>query len=93
MPVKKLEISGAAGLDGLNLTPSEIDKVDTELSGILDYVEQMDEVDSVKIGHNIEYIFDKIIIRQHKARPSSSGESVFESAAAKDEDFFRVTKI
>ncbi len=87
------QVRKVAHLARLNLTPDEEGVLPEQLSGILDYVEQLKELDTEGIEPTTRAIDVSNIFREDKQKTFGDRESLLENAPEREEDFFRVPQI
>lgn len=87
------QVRKVAKLARLNITPEEEAVLPEQLSGILDYVEQLKELDTEGIEPTTRAIDVKNIFRTDTQKTFGDRESLLENAPEREEDFFRVPKI
>ncbi len=77
----------------LKLSPEEIEKFASDLTVILDYVEQLAEVDTEGVELKDQFITAENVFREDKSRKSLSRDEALSNAPDRDEDFFKVPKV
>ena len=77
----------------LELTEAEEQQFTEQLSGILDYVQQLNELDTDDIEPTTRAIELSNITRQDALEPFEARESILEIAPDREDDFFKVPKI
>ncbi|MFM7364878.1 MAG: Asp-tRNA(Asn)/Glu-tRNA(Gln) amidotransferase subunit GatC [Cuspidothrix sp.] len=82
-----------ANLARLELTADEEGKFTTQLSSILDYVEQLNELDVTNVQPTTRAIDVSNITREDILQPYSDRNAILNSAPQQEGDFFRVPKI
>lgn len=84
-----------AKLARIELTEKEKEKFTKELSSILDYVEQLNKVDTSKIEGISQVTGLKDVVRDDKSRiiKHESREKILKQAPKKKRDYFKVPKI
>jgi aspartyl-tRNA(Asn)/glutamyl-tRNA(Gln) amidotransferase subunit C len=75
------------------LTPEEDEQFTTQLSSILDYFEQLSELDVSDVPPTARAIDVSNITRPDQLQPFSDRELILESAPEQEGDFFKVPKI
>jgi len=97
--ISKEEVKQIAKLARLGLTPKEIEKMQKELSSILDYIEKLKEIDvsnAEPMSHSVEV---KNIMRKDIAkkpapyRTEGSGAGLMELAPETKEGYLKVKSI
>ena len=89
MPLSREQVEQIASLARLKLSPKEIEKFAGELTVILDYVEQLAEVDTEGVELKDQFITAENVFREDKIRKSLSRDEALSSAPEKDEEFFK----
>ena len=79
-----------ARLARLQLTEPELERMAGELSGILDHVERMNELDLDGVEPTSHVVALKNVLRADQPRPSWPREQILESAPDSAEGAFRV---
>ena len=93
MPLSKEQVEHIASLARLKLSPKEIEKFTNDLTVILDYVEQLTEVDTEGVELKDQFITAENVFREDKSRKSLSRDEALANAPDKDEEFFKVPKV
>lgn len=93
MELTKELITHIAELAHLKLTDEEIKKFQKELSQILDYVNQLNEVDT----SNVEPLHHPLplmnVFREDKVKKSIEREEALKNAPDSTDEFFKVPKV
>lgn len=87
------DVQKVALLARLQLTPEEEEKFATQLSGILDYFEQLSELDVSDVSPTTRAIDVSNVVRPDYHKPYENREALLDSAPDRDGDFFKVPKI
>lgn len=87
------QVKKVAHLARLELTPEEEQQFTTQLSGILEYVEQLNELDTTDVPPTTRAIDVSNIMREDKLNPYSEQEALLAQAPAREDSFFRVPQI
>ena len=93
MPLSREQVEQIAFLARLKLSPKEIEKFTSELTVILDYVEQLADVDTAGVKLKDQFITAENVFREDKSRQSLSRDEALSNAPEKDEEFFKVPKV
>ncbi len=91
--IDKEEVRKVAKLARLELTPEEEDQFTGQLNGILDYFEQLSELDTSKVKPTTRAIDVSNVMRSDDLQPFANGESILAGAPDRDGEFFKVPKI
>jgi aspartyl-tRNA(Asn)/glutamyl-tRNA(Gln) amidotransferase subunit C len=93
MAISRDEVTYIAGLARLTLTDDEIDLYAQQLSDILGYIEQLNELD-VENVEPMSHVLDIInVMREDKHLPSLSREDVMANAPDHDGEHFKVPRV
>jgi aspartyl-tRNA(Asn)/glutamyl-tRNA(Gln) amidotransferase subunit C len=84
------QVLHVARLARLELTEAELDKMAGELSGILDHVARMNELDLDGVEPTTHVVQLENVLRPDEPRPSWPREKILEPAPDPDEGAFRV---
>jgi aspartyl-tRNA(Asn)/glutamyl-tRNA(Gln) amidotransferase subunit C len=87
------QVHKVAHLARLQLTPAEESQFATQLSSILEYFEQLSQLDTNHVEPTTRAIDVSNITRVDELRPYPNRESILDSAPEREGDFFRVPKI
>ena len=87
------QVRKVANLARLELSESEQEQFTVQLNGILEYVQQLDELDTTDVPPTTRAIEVSNITRPDQLEVFADRESILESAPDREEDFFRVPKI
>jgi aspartyl-tRNA(Asn)/glutamyl-tRNA(Gln) amidotransferase subunit C len=82
-----------ANLARLELTADEEAKFTTQLGSILDYVEQLNELDVTNVQPTTRAIDVSNVTREDILQPNPERNAILNSAPQQEGDFFRVPKI
>ncbi|MEY3223784.1 MAG: hypothetical protein RLZZ203_2640 [Cyanobacteriota bacterium] len=82
-----------ANLARLELTAEEEAKFTTQLGSILDYVEQLNELDVTNVQPTTRAIDVSNVTREDILQPYLERNAILNSAPQQEGDFFRVPKI
>jgi len=98
MSVDKAQVAKIASLARIEMTDDELDRMAPELSQILDWVEQLGEVDCTGVEPMTAVISNKLRLRADavNADPKTGGDrrqDVLANAPAAEHGFFGVPKV
>ena len=93
MKIDREQVRKVAHLARLELKPEEEEKFTTQLSSILEYFEQLSELDTETVPPTTRAIDVNNITRDDKLDPFPHREEILSSAPDQDGDFFKVPKI
>jgi aspartyl-tRNA(Asn)/glutamyl-tRNA(Gln) amidotransferase subunit C len=93
MSLDRATVHKVATLARLELTPEEEEKFAGQLSGILDYIEQLNELDVTDVAPTTRAIDMVNVTRADVMQVYENREALMECAPDRDENFFKVPKI
>jgi aspartyl-tRNA(Asn)/glutamyl-tRNA(Gln) amidotransferase subunit C len=91
--IDREQVKKVALLARLALTPEEEEKFATQLSSILDYADQLSELDVSDVPPTTRAIDVSNITRPDQLQPYGDRDAILEGAPDRDGDFFKVPKI
>jgi aspartyl-tRNA(Asn)/glutamyl-tRNA(Gln) amidotransferase subunit C len=91
--ITRADVEHVAHLARLHLTDDEIDRMQTQLSNILEAIETLRDVDTSHVGPTASVIQLENVMRDDAARPGMTRESVLANAPLRDEPFLRVPTV
>ena len=93
MSVTKKDVEYIAQLAKLEFTEDEKEKFTHQLNQILQYVEQMNKLDTTNVEPLSHVIELSNVFRSDEVKPSISTEEALKNAPAKTDEFFKVPKV
>ena len=93
MPIKKGDVRHIAGLARLKLSDKEIDYFADHLGRIIDYIDQLKEVDTSNVEPTSHVLPLQNVFREDSVKTSLKREAVLKNAPAKEEGLFKVPRI
>lgn len=87
------QVQKVANLARLEITTQEEEQFTSQLSSILDYFEQLSELDTDNVPPTTRAIELSNITRPDKLQPFRDRESLLQGAPEQEGDFFRVPQI
>ncbi|WP_375471619.1 Asp-tRNA(Asn)/Glu-tRNA(Gln) amidotransferase subunit GatC [uncultured Nostoc sp.] len=87
------QVHKVANLARLELTSQEEEQFTTQLGSILDYIEQLNELDVSNVLPTTRAIDVSNITRKDELQPYPERESILNSAPEQEGEFFKVPKI
>ncbi len=87
------QVRKVALLARLELTPAEEQKFAGQLSDILDYFEQLSELDVTDVPPTTRAIDVSNVTREDALQPYPNRDEILDSAPDRDGEFFKVPKI
>jgi aspartyl-tRNA(Asn)/glutamyl-tRNA(Gln) amidotransferase subunit C len=91
--IDREQVRKVAHLARLELTPEEEEQFTVQLNGILDYFEQLSELDTSKVKPTTRAIDISNVMRSDDLQPFTNRESILAEAPDRDGEFFKVPKI
>lgn len=92
--ISKDEVEKIAQLARLNLSESDTKKYQNELSQILDYVEQINKVNTKNVEPTAQVTGLSDVYAEDKSRPSYPGrEEILKNAPEKKDGFIKVKRV
>lgn len=91
--IDREQVQKVAHLARLELTPEEEQQFTSQLSGILEYVEQLNELDTSDVPPTTRAIDVSNITRADERHPYPQQEALLEQAPEREDTFFRVPQI
>ncbi|MBD2446429.1 Asp-tRNA(Asn)/Glu-tRNA(Gln) amidotransferase subunit GatC [Nostoc sp. FACHB-152] len=87
------QVHKVALLARLDLTPEEEEQFTTQLGNILDYVEQLSELDVSDVPPTTRAIDVSNVTREDELQPYPERDAILNSAPEQEGEFFKVPKI
>lgn len=87
------EVAHVAQLAYLRFTPDELERLRGQLSGILAYISQLDEVDTATISPTAQVIPLTNVLRRDEAQPSLSTETFLANVPRTEDGFIEVDAV
>lgn len=91
--IDREQVRKVAHLARLQLLPGEEEQLTTQLSGILDYFQQLSELDTSSVQPTTRAIDMSNITRDDELIPTPEREEILGCAPDRDGDFFKVPQI
>ena len=91
--IDREQVRKVANLARLELTPKEEEQFTLQLGSILEYVEQLGELDVSNVPPTTRAIDLSNVTREDKLQPYLDREAILRSAPQQEGDFFKVPKI
>jgi aspartyl-tRNA(Asn)/glutamyl-tRNA(Gln) amidotransferase subunit C len=89
----KIDVSKIAKLANLPLTDEEKKKFEKQLSETLDYVKQLEEIDTKNVEPTSQVTGLENVLREDEVRKSLTQEEALKNAKATHKGFFKVKQI
>ncbi|MGL4497677.1 MAG: Asp-tRNA(Asn)/Glu-tRNA(Gln) amidotransferase subunit GatC [Planktothrix sp.] len=93
MTIDREQVSKVAFLARLELTPQEEEQFTTQLGEILDYFEQLNELDTSQVAPMTRAIEISNITRPDQLEPYPQRDDILANAPEQEGDYFKVPKI
>jgi aspartyl-tRNA(Asn)/glutamyl-tRNA(Gln) amidotransferase subunit C len=97
MPITQAEVEKIAGLANLELTPEEKELFSGQLAAIVEYVDQLKEVDTSSVKpwrhHSAGEVEDSYATRDDRIEPGLGQQKALEQAPDHDEGHFLVPRV
>ena len=87
------EIEKVAELARLNLKPEEKAKLSKDLGNILEYVKQLEALDTREVEPTSHVLNLENVFRKDEVKPSDVRDKALEHAPLRDGKFFKVPKV
>jgi aspartyl-tRNA(Asn)/glutamyl-tRNA(Gln) amidotransferase subunit C len=91
--ITREDVEHVAHLARLHLTDEEIDRMQTQLSNILDAIETLQQVDTSHVGPTASVIQLENVMRDDKVRPGLTRDAALANAPLRDDPFLRVPTV
>ena len=91
--IDREEVKKVANLARLNISEAEEEAFTTQLNSILEYFDQLSELDTTDVPPTTRAIETSNITRVDKLTPFPDKEELLKAAPEQQGDFFRVPKI
>ena len=91
--ITRADVEHVANLARLHLTDDEIDRMQTQLSNILEAIETLRDVDTSHVGPTAGVIQLENVMREDALRPGISREAALANAPLRDDPFLRVPTV
>ena len=91
--IDREQVKKVANLARLDITPEEEEQFTTQLNSILDYFDQLSELDTDDVAPTTRAIETSNITRADKLQPFTDRKALLDSAPEQEGDYFRVPKI
>lgn len=91
--IDREQVHKVALLARLELTPEEEEQFTTQLGSILDYIEQLNELDVSDVIPTTRAIDVSNITREDNLQPYSERDAILQNAPEQEGEFFKVPKI
>ena len=91
--ISRADVEHVADLARLHLTDEELDRMQTQLSNILEAIETLRDVDTSQVGPTTSVIQLENVMRDDEVRPGLTREAALANAPLRDDPFLRVPTV
>ena len=91
--IDREQVKKVANLARLDITPEEEEQFTTQLNSILDYFDQLSELDTDDVAPTTRAIETSNITRPDRLQPFTDRQALLDCAPKQEGDYFRVPKI
>lgn len=91
--IDRQQVQKIAHLARLEITPQEEEQFATQLSSILEYFEQLSELDTKDVSPTTRAIEISNVTRSDRTTPYANRDALLKEAPEPEGDFFRVPQI
>jgi len=88
--ITRADVEHVANLARLHLTDDEIDRMQAQLSNILEAIETLRDVDTSHVGPTASVIQLENVMRPDEVRPGLTRDAALANAPLRDDPFLRV---
>jgi len=91
--ITRSDVEHVAHLARLQLTDEELDRMQAQLSKIIDAIDTLQQVDTSHVGPTASVIQIENVMRDDEARPGMGREAALANAPLRDDPFLRVPTV
>ncbi len=91
--ISREDVEHVAHLARLHLTDDEVDRMQTQLSNILEAIETLRDVDTSQVGPTASVIQLENVMREDEPRPALTRDAALANAPLRDDPFLRVPTV
>jgi len=91
--ISREDVEHVAHLARLHLTDDEVDRMQTQLSNILEAIETLRDVDTSRVGPTASVIQLENVMRDDEPRPALTRDAALANAPLRDDPFLRVPTV
>ena len=91
--ISRDDVLHVARLARLHLSDEEVDRLQAQLSNILEAIETLSDVDTSHVGPTASVIRLENVMREDEPRPPMSREATLANAPLRDDPFLRVPTV
>jgi aspartyl-tRNA(Asn)/glutamyl-tRNA(Gln) amidotransferase subunit C len=93
MALTRDEVLKVGRLGRIHLSDDEVERIASQLSSILEYVDKLRELDTRGVEPQTHALPLKNVLRPDEPRPGLTAEQALANAPQSDGDFFRVPRV
>jgi aspartyl-tRNA(Asn)/glutamyl-tRNA(Gln) amidotransferase subunit C len=93
MQVDEKTVRRIARLARIKITDEEASSLEGELSGILNWVEQLGEIDTAGVAPMTRIVAQKLTMREDKVTDGEIADAIMKNAPVSDDHYFVVPKV
>lgn len=91
--ITRADVQHVADLAQLHLTDEELDRMQAQLSRILEAIETLRDVDTSQVGPTASVIQLENVMRDDVARPGTTRDAALANAPLRDDPFLQVPTV
>jgi len=91
--ITRSDVEHVAHLARLHLSDDEVDRMQTQMSNILEAIETLQEVDTSHVRPTASVIQLENVMREDEARPGLMRDALLANAPLRDDPFLRVPTV
>jgi aspartyl-tRNA(Asn)/glutamyl-tRNA(Gln) amidotransferase subunit C len=91
--ISRDDVKHVAHLARLHLTDEEVDRMQTQLSNILESIETLQQVDTSHVGPTASVIQLENVMREDEVLPGLTRDAALANAPLRDDPFLRVPTV
>ena len=91
--ISRDDVEHVAHLARLHLSDEEVDRLQTQLSNILEAIETLRDVDTSHVGPTASVIQLENVMREDEVRPGLTRDAALANAPLRDDPFLRVPTV
>ena len=93
MTIEADDVRHIAKLARIDLDDGEIERFQSDLAAIIDYVDKLEELDTEEVEPTTHAVLDQMVGREDGAEEGLTREQVLQNAPEDEEGQFRVPKV
>ena len=91
--ITRADVEHVAHLARLHLDEDELDRMQAQLSSILEAIDALREVDTSQVGPTASVLGLETVMREDQARPALTRDAALANAPLRDDPFLRVPTV